>query len=178
MSEAGAGEASADEPSQAPVQPLVREPLHMKEMREAAAYYLQEVCQTTRKVFASLIEEKKQLSTKRQKLDESIPGTFVYKDLPKPRDSFVMMRGAYDKPGDAVEPNVPAVLPPLPPRANQAESRGLDLARWLVSPDNPLVARVTVNRFWHRSMEWDWSSQAMTLVHKAKCRVIPHYSTG
>ncbi len=92
-----------DEPSQAPVQPLVREPLQYEgDAAKLREYYLQEVCQTTRKVFADLLEEKKQLSTRRQKLDESIPGTFVYKDLAKPRDSFVMMRGAYDKPGDAV----------------------------------------------------------------------------
>jgi hypothetical protein len=62
-----------------------------------------------------------------------------------PRDSFVLLRGQYDKPGDKVAPGVPAFLPPLP--AGQPANR-LTLARWLVDPANPLTARVAVNRYW------------------------------
>lgn len=80
-------------------------------------------------------------------LEESIPGTFIFRDLPQPRETFVMLRGQYDKRGEPVEPNVPAIFPPLksgsPPRANR-----LDLAHWLLSAEHPLTARVTVNRFW------------------------------
>ncbi len=57
------------------------------------AYYLQEVCSTTKPKFTALLAERKQLQDERNKLDESIPSTFVFKDLPKPRESFVMMRG-------------------------------------------------------------------------------------
>ncbi|MBY0512354.1 MAG: DUF1553 domain-containing protein, partial [Gemmataceae bacterium] len=84
----------------------------------------------------------------REAADAAIPGTMTFRDLPKPRDAFVMTRGQYDKPGEKVEPGVPAVLPPLKP-AGPRPTR-LDLANWLVSPENPLVARVQVNRLWQQ----------------------------
>ncbi len=73
------------------------------------------------------------------------PTVMVMQDLAKPRQSFVLMRGQYDQPGDAVSPGVPEILPPLPPGA--AANR-LGLARWLVDPSHPLTARVAVNRTW------------------------------
>ncbi|MFZ4767410.1 MAG: DUF1553 domain-containing protein, partial [Roseimicrobium sp.] len=57
----------------------------------------------------------------------------------------ILMRGQYDKVGDKVEANTPAALPPLPKGAPRSR---LGLAQWLVSADNPLTTRVTVNRFW------------------------------
>src|SRR5437773_3196141 len=69
----------------------------------------------------------------------------VMEDMPKPRDTFILVRGAYDKKGDKVSATVPAVLLPLPAEAPPSR---LALARWLVDPDHPLTARVTVNRHW------------------------------
>ena len=66
--------------------------------------------------------------------EESAPGTFVFRDLEKPRESFVMVRGQYDKPGEKVEPNVPAILPPI---KKSGRLTRLDLAEWLVAPENP-----------------------------------------
>jgi len=57
----------------------------------------------------------------------------------------LLARGQYDKPGERVEANVPAALNPLP---EGAPRNRMGLALWLVSPENPLLARVTVNRFW------------------------------
>lgn len=57
----------------------------------------------------------------------------------------ILFRGQYDKPKDKVGVATPAVLPPMPA---QAPKNRLGLARWLVSSENPLTARVTVNRFW------------------------------
>jgi len=60
------------------------------------------------------------------------------------RPNHMFIRGDFRVPGDPVTPGTPAALP-----AMQSESPDrLDLARWLVSPENPLVARVTVNRIW------------------------------
>jgi hypothetical protein len=56
-------------------------------------------------------------------------------------------RGEYDQRGELVQRAVPAVLPPLPP--SETTNR-LDFARWLVSPEHPLTARVTINRFWQQ----------------------------
>jgi hypothetical protein len=82
--------------------------------------------------------------------EESAAGTFVFRDLDKPRDSFVMVRGQYDKPGEKVEPGVPAVLPQIAKADANARLTRLDLAKWLVAAENPLTARVAVNRLWQQ----------------------------
>ncbi|HEY2787312.1 MAG TPA: PSD1 and planctomycete cytochrome C domain-containing protein [Fimbriiglobus sp.] len=88
--------------------------------------------------------------TARTIAEESAPGTFIFKDRPKPKDSFVMLRGQYDKPGGKVVPAGPAILPTI--QGTKAEKRlsRLDLANWLVEKDQPLTARVTVNRLWQQ----------------------------
>jgi hypothetical protein len=78
-------------------------------------------------------------------LDKEIPSTMVMEETPKPRDTFLLMRGQFDKPGDKVTAAIPAFLPPLP---KGAPSNRLGLALWLVDPSQPLLARVTVNRYW------------------------------
>jgi hypothetical protein len=67
------------------------------------------------------------------------------KERTEPRTTFVHVRGNFLDKGKEVTPGVPAALPPLP--ADEAPNR-LALARWLVDPENPLTARVTVNRLW------------------------------
>ncbi len=68
-------------------------------------------------------------------------------DLPKPRDCYILIRGQYDKHGPTVTPAVPSFLPPIP---KGYSNNRLGLAEWIVSPKNPLTARVAVNRFWER----------------------------
>ena len=58
-----------------------------------------------------------------------------------------MERGQYDKPKDKVAHATPAVFPPLPKQASYSR---IDLAKWLVSPQHPLTARVQVNRLWQQ----------------------------
>ena len=77
--------------------------------------------------------------------DLQIPTALVMQELPQPRKTYILMRGAYDKKGEEVVAATPGVLPGLP--ADLPRNR-LGLARWLVDPRNPLPARVTVNRFW------------------------------
>jgi len=90
-----------------------------------------------------LAELKKQLTA----ADNDTPTTLVMEEMKEPRPTFVLMRGAYDKPGEKVSAATPGVLPAL--GADQPRNR-LGLARWLVSPGNPLTARVTVNRLWQQ----------------------------
>ena len=73
--------------------------------------------------------------------------TLVMRERPAghERPTFVHRRGEYLSPTDRVEPGIPAFLPQLP--AGEPANR-LALARWLVSRDNPLTARVVVNRQW------------------------------
>ena len=85
------------------------------------------------------------LEREREALERSFPTVMVMEERPARKDTFLLLRGAYDKPGEKVEPGVPAALPPLPGGAPDGR---LGLARWLVDPANPLTARVAVNRFW------------------------------
>ncbi|MBN8628276.1 MAG: PSD1 domain-containing protein [Planctomycetes bacterium] len=63
----------------------------------------------------------------------------------KHRKTFVQLRGNWQALGEEVTAGVPAAFPPL---AKDAPRNRLTLARWLVSRDNPLTARVAVNRMW------------------------------
>lgn len=76
------------------------------------------------------------------------PGTLISQELAQARPAHILIRGQYDKPGELVEPATPAFLP-TPKKAGERLSR-LDFARWLVERENPLPARVTVNRFWQQ----------------------------
>jgi mono/diheme cytochrome c family protein len=71
--------------------------------------------------------------------------TLVMKERPKPRESFIQIRGDFLRKGEVVTPGYPHAL-------STEESKGsrLDLAKWLVSPRNPLTARVFVNRAWQQ----------------------------
>jgi hypothetical protein len=72
---------------------------------------------------------------------------YVFQAREKPRSTQIHIGGNFLNKGATVQPDTPGVLPPLKPRlAGQADR--LDLARWLVDPDNPLTPRVEVNRLW------------------------------
>ncbi len=76
---------------------------------------------------------------------DKLPTTMIMADLPEGRPSFIRVRGVYDQLGPRVQPGVPAALPSLP---KGVKNDRLAFARWLVSPEHPLTARVTVNRYW------------------------------
>lgn len=85
------------------------------------------------------------LENERKEVEESIPTVMVMQEMQKPRDTFLLMRGQYDKLGEKVTPNTPAFLPPLP---EGVEPDRLALAKWLVNEKQPLTPRVTANRIW------------------------------
>jgi mono/diheme cytochrome c family protein len=87
------------------------------------------------------------VEAQRAELEKQIPTTPIMRELAadQRRTTRMMVKGNFLNPADAVEPAVPEAFHPLP--ADAAADR-LGLARWLVSPENPLTARVAVNRFW------------------------------
>jgi hypothetical protein len=82
---------------------------------------------------------------KREKMLAGFPTVMVMQEMEKTRETFLLNRGAYDRPGEKVSANVPESLPQLP--AGVANNR-LAFAKWLVDAENPLTARVMVNRIW------------------------------
>lgn len=106
------------------------------------AYFLKDVANPAEKQVGI---DRATLNRGKEQFDREIDSTMVMKELPKPRDTFVLLRGDYRNHGDKVEPNTPGILPPLP---KDAPRNRLTLAKWLVDPANPLVARVVVNHFW------------------------------
>src|SRR5260370_13658022 len=79
------------------------------------------------------------LREQRDRLIDSFPTVMIMQDSATPRETHVLVRGAYDHPGERVEPGVPAVLPAFP---EGLPRNRLGLARWLVDPAHPLTARV------------------------------------
>ena len=111
------------------------------QQRLIADFYLMHYDDTYKKLSA----EREALRQKRDVLDAAIPTTMVMEEMAKPRDTFILVRGRYDQHGEKVTPGTPECLPPFP--KNLPLNR-LGLAKWLVSPEFPLTARVAVNRFW------------------------------
>jgi hypothetical protein len=90
----------------------------------------------------------KELKKKLRELKESYPqlsqAPAIY-DRPDRQPTFLRVRGDWQRPGIELKPATPASLPPM---KNDGPATRLDLARWIVSPDNPLTPRVAVNRMW------------------------------
>jgi hypothetical protein len=110
------------------------------EKEELRKYYRENVSPQ----FAKIKEELAGLKKSEEELNGKIPLTMVMQDMPKPRETKMLMRGDFRKRGETVSPMVPAALrPPATMPANR-----LGLAQWLTGKDHPLLGRVTVNRYW------------------------------
>ncbi len=94
---------------------------------------------------ARIAREKKQLAD----FQSSLPTVMVMREIDKPREAFVLTRGEYDRRGETVTAGIPKVFPPFPAGA---PNNRLGLAQWIVEPENPLTARVWVNRIWEKFM--------------------------
>ncbi|MCG3122885.1 MAG: hypothetical protein GIKADHBN_01289 [Phycisphaerales bacterium] len=92
-----------------------------------------------------LKQQRDAVAAEHKALDDMLPTAMVMKELETPRKTHLHIRGEYDQLGHEVSPGVPRSLPQLP--ADQPANR-LTLARWLVDGNNPLTARVYVNRLW------------------------------
>jgi hypothetical protein len=124
--------------------------LSAKELDRVRQFYLAVVARPMSHDLAAARAAFESAHTARVVAEDAAPGTFIFKDREQPKDAFVMLRGQYDKPGDKVEPNGPAILPPIRGAKQGQRLNRLDLANWLVEKDNPLTARVTVNHLWQQ----------------------------
>ncbi|MDE0889791.1 MAG: PSD1 and planctomycete cytochrome C domain-containing protein [Phycisphaerales bacterium] len=98
--------------------------------------------------YRTISDEIAKIDAERRGLLDNVPKTMVMKERAMVRDTYIMMRGQYDQP-DVERPvsrAIPTVLGSLPDDLEQPSR--LDLARWIVSDENPLTARVVVNRYW------------------------------
>ncbi len=95
--------------------------------------------------YAKAADQLKSVRQQRSKLRDPLLEVMVMRELPEPRQAYLLKRGSYNAPGEPVEPAVPASLPPFP---DHMPRNRLGLAKWLTSPEHPLLARVTVNRMW------------------------------
>ncbi|MCB1100110.1 MAG: PSD1 domain-containing protein [Verrucomicrobiae bacterium] len=97
--------------------------------------------------YASKLKSLRELSEQRDRVISSLPKVMVMADMEKPRKSFLLDRGLYTAPKEEVTAAVPDWLPRIP---DGYSGNRLGLAKWLVSREHPLTARVTVNRFWQQ----------------------------
>ena len=96
--------------------------------------------------YQALLKQKEKLKAEETELLKPLTSVMVMGDMAKPRDTFILARGAYDAPTkQKVLPGTPAVLPPM---AESASQNRLGMAQWLFQDDHPLTSRVTVNRYW------------------------------
>jgi len=105
------------------------------------AIFLQTAHPPTRNQFIALEKARRAYGNQRQKIREIM----VMKEMPGLRETHILERGHYANRGQVVHRASPEVLPPFP--KGEPVNR-LGLARWLTSADHPLMARVTVNRYW------------------------------
>lgn len=110
-------------------------------------HYLRHVNLESRPVFAPLAAELADIAKRRSAIEAAAPTTLVMKERAMPRDAYSLKRGQYDQKGDKVSRVTPAALPPM---AEGLPRNRLGFAKWLIAPEQPLTARVTVNRFWQQ----------------------------
>ena len=92
----------------------------------------------------ALREQASAVQKERDAYQSTLPRVMVMSDA-QPRKTHLLQRGNYEMPGEEVSPATPASLTPI---VSEGSQNRLSLARWLVSPENPLTARVQVNRYW------------------------------
>lgn len=93
--------------------------------------------------YREIKEALKNARTERSRLVDGVVEIMVMNEMNPRRPTHWLLRGAYDKPQDLVEPGLPRVF-----ESKSRPQNRLQLAQWLISRENPLTARVTVNRYW------------------------------
>lgn len=99
-----------------------------------------------------------------------LPTSLVMRELPAPRETRIFIKGDFTRPGNVVAPGTPEILPKLTDPTGKGTR--LELAHWLVSRENPLTARVLINRVWQQyfgkglvETENDFGTQGASPTH-------------
>jgi Protein of unknown function (DUF1553)/Protein of unknown function (DUF1549)/Planctomycete cytochrome C len=95
---------------------------------------------------AGKLDDGKKVDMEIKRVQGRTPTTLILRERKQPRENFVQIRGDFLRKGDPVTPSYPASIG----KAQSSKLTRLDLAKWLVSADNPLTARVVVNRAWQQ----------------------------
>lgn len=95
--------------------------------------------------YRAALKELQQLRNEENELVTKVRQIMAMKELPQPRPTHILKRGAYDAPADLVSADTPGSILPF---AAELPRNRLGLAKWMVDPRNPLPSRVAVNRFW------------------------------
>ena len=96
--------------------------------------------------FVTLTQQQASLQAERNAIRDRSPVTHIFVEKTNSMAmARILFRGQYDKPKEEVKAETFSALPPMP---KGAPKNRLGLAQWLIAPENPLTARVTVNRFW------------------------------
>lgn len=146
---------------------LQTEPLSQKQETELRLFYGQ-----SSPILQGLNEQLKTVDAEIAAVRAAQPTSLVMKERMEPKPAYLLKRGEYDQPDKELGPiprAVPDFLPPLP---EGAPVNRLGFAEWLLADQHPLLARVTVNRFWHQFMGAgivttadDFGSQGMPPSH-------------
>ena len=115
--------------------------LSLKDKNELQLYYTNTVSKKAKPLQKELAKLKKSYVDSIEKIKE----VMVMKETQEPTQSYLLERGVYDAHGEAVFPNVPEKLLPMP---KAFPKNRLGFTKWLFHKDHPLTARVVVNRFW------------------------------
>ncbi len=133
-----------------------------EERSDLARFYRENYAVDYLRAEAALAKARKE----KNDLIAAIPTSMIMEEMNPPRETYRLVRGDFRTKGERVYPGTPEYLPPLR-RAKVSNEKGrlkvgyadeapeagwqpnrLDLAAWLVAPEHPLTARVTVNRYW------------------------------
>ncbi|MEM7393188.1 MAG: DUF1549 domain-containing protein, partial [Verrucomicrobiota bacterium] len=124
---------------------IARDRRTVEQQKQLTAYFVANVYSGAEDVFKPLRDDIAKARGELDQLAKDMPMQLVSREMKTPRDAFVLIRGDFQKKGEQVTRDVPAVFPPLP----ESDRRDrMALARWLTAPNHPLTARVTVNRLW------------------------------
>ena len=133
--------------------PLKADPLSPELRRDLNLPAAERSKEAQRRLFSAYRATDKRFAEANKKINEQMdqwptpPTSLVLAKRAEPRPTHIFKRGDFRKPAAQVEAGVPAILNPLP---KGAEPNRLTLAKWLVDPKNPTVARVVVNRIWQQ----------------------------